>query len=90
MNCKHVEKMMDDYMSGQIEPLVKEMIDRHLQDCETCRGNFLKARSVSDFLRQAEPSGPENSISGDLLNRLRDIDRENTDASVPPAGQRIS
>lgn len=93
MNCKHVEKHIADYLSGQVDSVIANLIERHLQTCEACREKYEKEKSVSEFLRQADTGGPTASITDDLLQKVRDIDRESHDTemeyAVQKSGRRI-
>jgi hypothetical protein len=76
MNCKHVLKLRDDYCSGEIDGVLKKMIEQHLRGCAECRKVVEAEIKVSTFLKNADISQSDISVANDLLKKLDDIDRE--------------
>jgi len=90
VNCKHVEKYLTDYISGNIDPVIKDLIDRHLAECAECRRRYDDEKSVTDFLKQAETARASAGIKEDVLNRLKDIDQETRDTPLELSTQKSS
>lgn len=36
MNCKHVIREISNYIDGELDPALKQELERHLQHCEDC------------------------------------------------------
>ena len=74
MNCKHVEKHLDDYLKGKLDDVLSEMIRAHIETCPDCKKLLERERSVSDFLNRDKKSTNLGSFSDDLLKKLKDMD----------------
>ncbi|MBN1879227.1 zf-HC2 domain-containing protein [bacterium] len=83
MNCKQILKHIDDYQSGSLDHILKEMIDKHLESCSECRKVMEKQRSVTRFLKTADVMLPTASVVDDVLKKLDAIDRQETADSRP-------
>lgn len=42
--CDETERLIDDYLEGNISPKDKEIMDSHVDSCEDCKG-YLEATS---------------------------------------------
>ncbi|MCD4655571.1 zf-HC2 domain-containing protein [bacterium] len=90
MNCKHVEKHLEDYLAGQLDSVPEQLITDHLAGCPRCRDLLEKEKSVSAFLKQADNQIDKFSISNDLLKKLGDIDRKQNQDTNNLTAQGIS
>jgi anti-sigma factor RsiW len=36
LNCKHVIREISNYIDGELDPALKQELERHLQHCEDC------------------------------------------------------
>lgn len=36
MNCKHVIREISNYIDGELDPALKQELERHLEHCEDC------------------------------------------------------
>jgi len=75
MNCKHVEKHLEDYLTGQLDKMLSQLIKEHLTECPKCQKLLEKEKSVSTFLKQVDDQLDKISIGDDLLSKLEDIDK---------------
>jgi anti-sigma factor RsiW len=46
LDCKHVWEHISDYIDGDVEPLLRAEIDRHLEHCEICSAVLDSTRNV--------------------------------------------
>ena len=46
IDCKHVWEHISDYIDGDVEPLLRAEIDRHLEHCEICSAVLDSTRNV--------------------------------------------
>jgi hypothetical protein len=76
MNCKQVQKHLDDYRSGLLDNVLIEIIEKHLETCADCRKAMRSEETVSDFLKQENITLSNTSVADTLLKKLDDIDRE--------------
>ena len=74
MNCKHVEKHLDDYLKGKLDDVLSEMIRAHVETCPDCKSLLEREKSVSDFLNRDKKSTDLGGFSDDLLKKLKDMD----------------
>lgn len=61
MDCKQVERRLDDYLAGNLAPLVRAEIEAHIAHCSTCQALFLPEDEDLDLMLcgdwfQIEPS----------------------------------
>lgn len=84
MNCKHVESNLQEYLNGTLDPVLTEMIDAHISDCETCQKKLDREKNLTDFLKQVDDSLKIPSISKDLFDKMKDIDHSNAEVDQPP------
>lgn len=78
MNCKQVLRHVNDYQSGDLDRVLKEMIDNHLVNCPDCRQVFEKEQSVSRFLKTGSISPVKDSVVKDVLKKVEAIDMAST------------
>ena len=59
MNCRELEKHLTDYHDGELPPDLRQEVDRHLEDCASCRAELDREREVvrlaREWHRDAEP-----------------------------------
>jgi predicted anti-sigma-YlaC factor YlaD len=46
IDCKHVWEHISNYIDGDVEPLLRDEIDRHLEHCEICSAVMDSTRNV--------------------------------------------
>ncbi|MBU1062281.1 MAG: zf-HC2 domain-containing protein [Candidatus Omnitrophica bacterium] len=64
MNCRRVKDMiLTDYSDREIEPDQRELIEKHLAQCKTCRAfaSMVRRSAIEPFIK-AEPQKPLDSV----------------------------
>jgi predicted anti-sigma-YlaC factor YlaD len=46
IDCKHVWEHISAYIEGEVDPILREHIDRHLETCEICSAVLDSTRNV--------------------------------------------
>jgi anti-sigma factor RsiW len=46
MNCKHVWEYISEYIDGNVEPALREEIERHLEHCQICSAILDSTRNI--------------------------------------------
>ena len=74
MNCKGVIRELSNYIDGDLDPVVKLELERHLEHCEDCTMIVDQTRKTIEILCDSRPV----SLSTDVRSRLHAMLRENT------------
>lgn len=72
MNCKGVIRELSNYIDGELEPAIKEELERHLQHCEDCAMILDQTKKSIEILCDSEPI----PLPADLHDRLQTALRE--------------
>ena len=54
MNCKIIEKMFDQYMSGELDPQAETEIERHVSGCSDCAAKYAGFIKMKEGLSSVE------------------------------------
>jgi len=65
--CNHIEGMLTEYLSGELEPLELAIVDDHLDECATCRAELALARDVAAGFAALPLVGCPDQVSRDIL-----------------------
>ena len=68
MNCKGVIREISNYIDGDLDLLVKQELERHLEHCEDCKMVVDQTRLTVSVFCDAKPV----ELSGDVKSRLHD------------------
>ncbi len=68
MNCKGVIREISDYIDGELEPPMKQELERHLQDCEDCKIVVDQTRLTVEIFCDSKPV----ELPTDVRARLHD------------------
>ena len=66
MNCKGVIRELSNYIDGDLDPVVKQELERHLEHCEDCTMIVDQTKKTIEILCGSQPV----SISTDVRSRL--------------------
>ena len=66
MNCKGVIREISNYIDGDLDPIVKQELERHLEHCEDCTMIVDQTRKSIKVLCDARPV----SLSAEVRARL--------------------
>ena len=79
MNCKHVKKMISQYVDGELAPDEKKDFDAHLRSCASCREELEKTRAIHDLFASVEkfpaPYGFATRVLANLDEKERSLVR---------------
>ena len=67
MNCKGVIRELSNYIDGELEPAIKEELERHLSHCEDCTMILDQTKKSIEILCDSQPI----PLPADLHHRLR-------------------
>lgn len=64
MRCEEVREALEACSTGELEAAVSGGVERHLESCAGCRGEFVRLRQIAAFLRGTPvPPVPEGFVS---------------------------
>jgi len=66
LNCKGVIREISNYIDGDLDPVVREELERHLEHCEDCTMIVDQTRKSIKILCDSRPV----SLSSDVRARL--------------------
>lgn len=55
MNCKGVIRELSNYIDGDLDPVVKQELERHLEHCEDCTMIVDQTKKSIEILCDAKP-----------------------------------
>ena len=67
MNCKHVIREISNYIDGELDPALKQELERHLAHCEDCTMIVDQTRKTIRIYSGSEPI----DLPSDVKSRLR-------------------
>jgi len=68
LNCNGVIREISNYIDGQLDPPVKQELERHLQDCEDCKMVVDQTRLTVEIFCDSKPV----ELPTDVKARLHD------------------
>ena len=68
MNCKHVIRELSNYIDGDLDPALKQELERHLAHCEDCTMVVDQTRKTIQIFSGSEPV----NLPSDVKSRLHD------------------
>jgi anti-sigma factor RsiW len=66
LNCKGVIRELSNYIDGDLDPVVKQELERHLEHCEDCTMIVDQTKKTIRVLCDSQPV----SLSDDVRSRL--------------------
>jgi len=77
--CSHIEPLLEDYLDGALSREERQVVERHLHGCATCRASFdalrlLQAETTALPRRVAPPHDLWPTIEARLTERAREVD----------------
>jgi anti-sigma factor RsiW len=73
MKCQILRKMFSEYIDDELAPEQKEVVNRHIRDCKTCREEFERLLAVHKLFADAErftaPFGFSTRVVANLEER---------------------
>ena len=74
MNCKHVIRELSDYIDGDLDPALKQELERHLEHCEDCTMIVDQTRKTIQIFSGSElinlPSDVKSRLHAALHKKL--------------------
>ncbi|RKZ01890.1 MAG: hypothetical protein DRQ10_01225 [Candidatus Hydrothermota bacterium] len=71
LSCKEFEKLMFDYIRGDLEPSVRESVEAHLSSCPSCRLKLEKEMRIERLLSDGfEQKAPLREIRNRVFDRI--------------------
>ncbi|ADI02174.1 zf-HC2 domain-containing protein [Syntrophothermus lipocalidus] len=61
MNCQQVDKMLYLFCDGRLHPYLRSQIEKHLENCPSCRNNFAITSMETEVLRLSDDIPPVGS-----------------------------
>jgi anti-sigma factor RsiW len=84
IDCKHVWEHISAYIDGDIDPVLRAEIDKHLETCEICSAVLDSTRNVVVLIADDRVFELPAGMSDRLHKRLDDeIDVQSPDAREP-------
>jgi anti-sigma factor RsiW len=72
LNCKGVIRELSNYIDGDLDPALKQELERHLEHCEDCTMVVDQTRKTIRIFSGAEPVALPEDIRSRLHRALRD------------------
>ena len=66
------EVLLASYLLGELTVEEERELERHLEECSTCRRELDRARQTHNLLRQLAADEPPAELKGRVLRRVRD------------------
>jgi anti-sigma factor RsiW len=74
LNCKGVIRELSNYIDGELDAVVKQELEHHLEHCEDCTMIVDQTKKTIEILCDSQPV----SLSTDVRSRLHTTLREKT------------
>jgi anti-sigma factor RsiW len=66
LNCKSVTRELSNYIDGDLDPVVQQELERHLEHCKDCNMIVDQTRKTIKMLCDSQPI----SLPADVRSRL--------------------
>lgn len=73
MRHPEIREALGRYLEGELAPVERRVVERHLSECATCREEHRELRATVDLLRSLPDPEPPASLVPDLLRRLESV-----------------
>jgi predicted anti-sigma-YlaC factor YlaD len=84
MNCKEIRKYFDDYILGELDPVIEIQVNEHLAECNNCQKELDDKETVMNFLKDSRKFEPSNEIYNRISSKIRVPVREKKNIWVLP------
>ena len=71
MNCKGVIRELSNYIDGDLDPVVKQELERHLEHCEDCTMIVDQTKKSIEILCDSRPVELPSDVRSRLYTALR-------------------
>jgi anti-sigma factor RsiW len=71
LNCKGVIREISSYIDGDLDPLVQQELERHLEHCEDCTMIVDQTRKSIEILCDSRPVSLPSEVRARLHTALR-------------------
>ena len=71
MNCKGVIREISNYIDGDLDPIVRQELERHLEHCEDCTMIVDQTRKSIEILCDSHPVSLPSDVRARLHSALR-------------------
>jgi len=71
LNCKHVIREISNYIDGELDPALKQELERHLAHCEDCTMIVDQTRKTIQIFSGSEPVNLPSDVKSRLHTALR-------------------
>ena len=71
MNCKGVIRELSNYIDGDLDPVVKQELERHLEHCEDCTMIVDQTKKSVEILCDSRPVELPSEVRSRLHTALR-------------------
>jgi len=65
--CNHIESMLTEYLSDELGPLERAIVDEHLAECLACRAELAAAREIGGGVAAMPTVNCPDHLSRDIL-----------------------
>jgi len=72
LNCKGVIRELSNYIDGDLDPVVKQELERHLEHCEDCTMIVDQTKKTIEILCGSQPVSLSTDVRSRLHAKLRD------------------
>jgi anti-sigma factor RsiW len=71
LNCKSVTRELSDYIDGDLDPVVQQELERHLEHCRDCTMIVDQTRKTIKILCDSQPISLPTDVRSRLHSALR-------------------
>ncbi len=68
MNCEEVIRELSNFIDGDLDPVLKRELEKHLKECADCRLTVNQTKKTIEIFCDSEPV----ELPGDVQARLHD------------------
>ncbi|MFZ5968633.1 MAG: anti-sigma factor family protein [Bacillota bacterium] len=73
MECREIEKRMDRYDGGELEPEQIQQISNHMKACATCRRSLDDYRAMSQRFHTIGQIKAPDTFTMDVMHKINDL-----------------
>ena len=66
INCRNVEEKLPDFITGQVDTEIRNIITKHLETCENCRNRYIELKEVDNAMNGKSETEPFKKVKNEI------------------------
>ncbi|MDP2858564.1 MAG: DUF4349 domain-containing protein [Bacillota bacterium] len=72
MTCEEVRELLSSYIDGELDPNIRDALERHIKSCRECEAELAGLRHTVDMLKSLEEVEVPETFRSSLMEKVRE------------------